>query len=656
MERWKRRAVELVGALMLGEKEDMSVVPYYPQKTMINMPERRYFPRSTPERQGVSSKRLYNMLCQLESEGRANIHSLLVLRRGEVICECSAAGYSRDEWHISHSMAKTVCGMVIGTLVDEGRLGLDDRLVDIFPELAYKDKRFPRITVEHLLSMTAGVDFAEAGTVTDNRWTSTFFSSSLKFVPGTKFSYNSMNSYILARIAERVSGRSFGSLAYERIFLPLDIENYFWEKSPEGTEKGGWGLYLSAESWTKLGVMMLSGGSFYGRRVLSEKWVEYSSSTKALADDFCGNFNYATHLWSAKVGREMLFNGMLGQNVWICPDNDLVVVMLCGNNEMFGASPSLEIVRKHLGGRLHDRLDRRDVQILREKERSFFACRRWIRPREEGRGWLYRLGLRQSRPFDTSLNELLGRYAMCKNNSGIMPLLMRTMQNNLRASIEEIGLSREGELLRFEYTDGGEEFSLRVGLYSYETNVVNLRGEYYIVKAMASVVRSCDGEREYRIELILSETASVRRIIIRKTENKITLELAEMPGQGVVEGLLRHYSEENKTLSLITDIVERRFGEGAVSSLLKRCFNPTIVGVDSSVLGYENQLEEENRRIEEERQRLKGVCSMIERLFGEGDNQPSGESPTREKTPKQYISEWIGKITGKRDIQGQNDN
>ena len=108
--------------------------------------------------------------------------------------------------------------------------------------------------------------------------------------------------------------------------------------------------------------------------------------------------------------------------------------------------------------------------------------------------------------------------------------------------------------------------------------------------------------------------------------------------------------------SVFDKMVERRFGEGAVSSLLKRCFNPTIVGVDSSVLGYENQLDEENRRMEEERQGLKGVCSMIERLFGEGDNQPSGESPTREKTPKQYISEWIGKITGKRDIQGQNDN
>ena len=64
-----------------------------------------------------------------------------------MICECSAEGYSRNEWHISHSMAKTVCGMVIGTLVDEGRLGLDDRVADIFPEIAYRDKRFSRITV-----------------------------------------------------------------------------------------------------------------------------------------------------------------------------------------------------------------------------------------------------------------------------------------------------------------------------------------------------------------------------------------------------------------------------------------------------------------------------------------------------------------------------
>ena len=119
MEKWKKRSIDLVTSLAFGSKGDPTVVAYYPQKTKISLPEERFFRRSTPEKHGISSKRLYNMLCELEGERRANMHNLMVLCGGEVICDCSADGYDVNTWHISHSMSKTVCGMVIGTLVDE---------------------------------------------------------------------------------------------------------------------------------------------------------------------------------------------------------------------------------------------------------------------------------------------------------------------------------------------------------------------------------------------------------------------------------------------------------------------------------------------------------------------------------------------------------
>ena len=117
MEKWKRRAFDLVASMILGGKREMSVVPYYPQKTEVGGREDNYFKRTLPEKCGMSSKRIYNMLCELEAEPRANVHSLMVLRHGRVICECSAKGYNVAEWHISHSMAKSICGMVIGRLV-----------------------------------------------------------------------------------------------------------------------------------------------------------------------------------------------------------------------------------------------------------------------------------------------------------------------------------------------------------------------------------------------------------------------------------------------------------------------------------------------------------------------------------------------------------
>ena len=137
MEKWKKRSIELLTSLAFGDSEGVSVVPYYPQKTRVSEVEENFFPRTTPEKKGISSIRLYNMLCELEGDNRANIHSLMVLCGKEVICECYAEGYCGREWHISHSMSKTVCGMVIGRLVDAGIISVDDYLVDIFPEIPF---------------------------------------------------------------------------------------------------------------------------------------------------------------------------------------------------------------------------------------------------------------------------------------------------------------------------------------------------------------------------------------------------------------------------------------------------------------------------------------------------------------------------------------
>ena len=93
MEKWKKRSVDLLTSLYLGSKEETSsVIPYYPQKVAVSGREERYFKRHSPERCGISSKRIYNMLSALEREKRANIHNLMVLCGDEVIAECSRDG------------------------------------------------------------------------------------------------------------------------------------------------------------------------------------------------------------------------------------------------------------------------------------------------------------------------------------------------------------------------------------------------------------------------------------------------------------------------------------------------------------------------------------------------------------------------------------
>ena len=621
MDKWKKRSVDLFTSLVFGSDDGTSVVPYYPQKTELGSREERFFKRTVPERQGVSSKRIYNMLCELESEKRANVHSLMILRGGEVICECSREGYGVNTLHVSHSMSKSVCGMVIGRLWEDGKVRLDDRIVDILPDVRYKDKRFALITVEHLLTMTCGVDFAELGSITDRGWTEAFFASTIKFPPGNRFLYNSMNTYILARIAEKITSVPFINLVRDWVFSPLEITNYFWEKGPEGTEKAGWGLYLSAESWAKLGYMFLSGGTFFGNKVLSERWIEKCSSTKAVAPEESGDFDYTYQMWKARRSDELLFNGMLGQNVWISPQNNIVAVLTGGNNELFTDSPALNIVRKHLGGVINDDLYTSDVGVLIEKTEEFFDPRRYVVPKEKNTGLLYRLGIISSDPFDTDWLAVLGRYAISKNNHGILPLIVRAMQNNLDSTIQQISIERRKNELYMLIHESNETHRIPIGIYGYKSCVLTFRGEKYLAKAVGRSMTDSNGERKYQIEIIFPELSSTRMIEIKRLGDMITIALSESPNNRIIDTYLERMSSSSSALSIVFKLLERKFGNDFISQTINKTFNPVLVGADMQYSGYKLIIEEQNKKVDDELDSVRLIRVVVDRFFKESPTE-----------------------------------
>ena len=646
MERWKKRAIDLISSVAFGSDGTPSVVPYYPQKTRISGAEERYFRRSTPERCGISSKRIYNMLSELEAEGRANIHSLVIVAGGEVISECSRESYGVNIAHLSHSMSKTVTGMIIGMLWGDGLISPDTALVDIFPEIPYRDRRFKDITVRHLLTMTSGVDFGEAGSITEKRWTDAYFAASLRFAPGARFSYNSMNSYILARAAERVSGRSFADIADERFFAPLGIGNYLWEKSPEGTEKGGWGLYMSAESWAKVGYMLLSGGRFEDIQILPREWVESATRDGAATGQVSSDFDYGYQLWYAREGGEYLFNGMLGQNVWICPKNDIVAVVMSGNNELFQDSAALEIIRRHLGGEISDELHRGDYRVLREREGRFLGSRRWVRPREKKEGFLYWLGFRRRESFDPLWSELLGEYRFGKNNDGMLPLVVRAMQNNLESTLESLTLFRRDEDLYLSFVESGVKHTLPVGIYEPLGSVLDFRGEKYIVKCMGEAISLPGGRVEYRIELIFPELPNTRMLkITREGEETIRLELFENPNNKIVENILERFASVSSIASVSMEIIERRFGDGVIKKTLRRAFCPMLIGVSPDSADFERIIAEESLRRQNESRTVRLIRAVVDRFFK--DNEDEGD-PEKAPPKKTLLGGIIERLSGKK--------
>ena len=253
-------AMEMIWGFMSGTTGHMGKTDFEPQKEAFGdfaSPE-TYFPRVVPESEGISSEKLTQMLRELAAARHTDMHHLLVLRNGHVICECNFAPYRSGIWHATYSMCKSITGMAAGFLISEGKLSLDENVYDIFEKrngLLQKILR-PNLTVKHLLTMKSGVQFNEMGVVSGNDWVDSFLNAPVKGTPGEAFEYNSMNTYLLSAIIQERTGMKMVDYLRPRLFEPLGIRKVFWESCPAGITKGGWGLFLCPEDAAKLGVML----------------------------------------------------------------------------------------------------------------------------------------------------------------------------------------------------------------------------------------------------------------------------------------------------------------------------------------------------------------------------------------------------------------
>lgn len=648
MENWQVRSLNLLLGLGKPTESSPSVIPYRAAKTSISGTERPYFKRSIPERYGISSARFISMLSELEADEASNIHSLMIIKDGAVICEASHPAYDVNTWHLSHSMSKTVTGMAIGMLVDDGKLDINTPVISYFPECRYKDRRFKNICIKHLLAMSSGISFGEVGSVTETNWTDAFCASPMLFDAGEDFAYNSMNSYMLSRIVCKITGKSLVEFLSKRLFQPLHITNYFWEKSPEGYEKGGWGLYLSAESWAKLGALCLGLGVFEGRRIISQKWIRTMTSTHSRVRDRAGDFDYGYHVWVHRKNDEYLFNGMLGQNVWVCPRNNMIAVVTAGNNEMFQNSSAMGIIRKYLSCEIDDTLDFHSRYLMKRISRDFFESRRYARPLPRRRGALELIGMLPTRPFDTAWLKLLDKtFALRSNHVGLLPLFVRCMQNNLAAGISHISFKRQGDNLVLSVCEGGELLDIEVGFYEYKYSMLNFRGEKYIVGATGHASHDEYRHAIYKIELVFPELPNTRRIRISAIDSdRILLSFSEIPDDNIIGGFLEVSPLTNPRLAAVIKLLEARIGDNFITSKVEDVFNPSFICAERSSPKFREIMEREEARASETSNLMKTVNSILSRLMREIDDNERTEQPT--ERDRSIISSVIARIKRRR--------
>ena len=601
---------ELVLNMILG-KTGGTRVDYFPQKPdfPFDAVYEQAFVRATPESQGISSDLFAALLRELDASKDTEMHHFMALRHGKVICECNFAPYPKGMWHITHSMCKSITGMAIGMLIEEEKLKLDENIYDIFPDHinAFSKIFRPVITVENLLTMTSGVTFNESGIVSGNDWLGSFLNASVNGKPGTEFQYNSLNTYVLSAIVTKRTGETLTEYLTPRLFGPLGITKYYWETCPKGITKGGWGLFLCAEDMAKLGQLYLQRGKWNGQQLVSEYWIEISTARHLKTQN--DTYGYGYQLWMEQRPGSFEYNGMLGQNVIIYPDMDMVLVTNAGNKEMFQDCIMLNIIRKYFPVNYHP------ADVLPENPLSHSLLKRLCGELENGEnnnrstslrgGWKrnvvsrrkhsdkkysYRISAAVDRPSDhhSFMRAVSGRtYVMEQQNIGIAPLFVQVFHNNMTDGISEISFTYDAGNFYVSFTEGEVIHKLPVGFGRAADGCVDLHGEHYLVATLGEFARDENDIPVLKLEITFIEECVKRKAhIFFHEDDEIEIGWNETPGKKMILAGLSSITEELSGNFLYNSLLG---DHNITTELLHRLMEQTI---EPAVRGYLKRPEE----------------------------------------------------------------
>jgi CubicO group peptidase (beta-lactamase class C family) len=303
-------------------------------------------PRSLPEAQGVASSGILDFVNAVERD-KLNLHSIMILRHGNVVAEGWWAPYAPDLKHTLYSLSKSFTSTAVGMAVAEGKLKVDDKVVSFFPEdiPSTISPNLAAMRVKDLLTMSTGHDTDSTPSLRnapETNWVKSFLALSVDHEPGTFFVYNSGATYMLSAIVQKLTGQTVLAYLTPRLFKPLQIEGADWEVDPRGINTGGWGLRLKTEDIAKFGQLYLQKGVWNGKKLIPEEWIKEATrfevqskggSRKKEENDWLQGYGY--QFWRCRHDAYR-GDGAYGQYCIVVPKEDLVIAITSETSDMQG--------------------------------------------------------------------------------------------------------------------------------------------------------------------------------------------------------------------------------------------------------------------------------------------------------------------------------
>ena len=243
-----------------------------------------------------------------------------------------------------YSHTKSYTSTAVGIAIDEGKLSLDTKLVDLFPEyLEFAvSEDINKIKLSHILTMSSG--FGKPYLMGDERRAGVGFPDYMKYMfsrpiidePGSKFVYSTADSHLAARMVEKAVGKNINIYLYEKLFSKMDMVYPIWETDPEGHPIGGGGLHLSIKDMMKLGILYLNKGMWKNERIVSEEWVNLATTKKIDTGnkDSWGK-EYGYQFWMGPKKCAYRADGAHGQLSFVIPSENAVLAIQCSDYNDF---------------------------------------------------------------------------------------------------------------------------------------------------------------------------------------------------------------------------------------------------------------------------------------------------------------------------------
>jgi CubicO group peptidase (beta-lactamase class C family) len=294
------------------------------------------WPVSTPEEQGMDSQVLAAMLDEIYRE-EPGIDAVTVVRNGHLILDATVSPFVAGEKHVINSCTKSIVSALIGIAIAQGHIeGVDQSVLELLPgrTVANLDARKEAMTLEHLLTMTSGLDCQDSylyqwrglGEMRNrDDWVQYQLDLPMVAEPGTIFEYCNGASFLLSAILQQATGLSAAEFAQENLFGPLGISDLDWPANPDGISIGWGGIEARPHDLAKIGHLYLNHGAWAGEQLVPSAWVEVSTA-KYIPATLQGGYGY--QWWIDDSGSYYMALGYAGQFLFVVPGLDMVVVFV----------------------------------------------------------------------------------------------------------------------------------------------------------------------------------------------------------------------------------------------------------------------------------------------------------------------------------------